>query len=102
MAIMINENSEGIVAAFSYQRSFRRGGFFANLVAADVGKANRLEDSDAVNNPANLRLPVNSLKDATGGGRGDHIVGDTFDLHFGAGEESVVTEDFEDYGGFHS
>jgi len=41
---------------------------------------------DAVDDPADLRFPVDGFEDATGGGWGDDVVGDAFHLHFGAGE----------------
>lgn len=41
------------------------------------------------------------LKDTAVGGRGDYIVGDTFNLHFGTGEEDVVAGDCEYNRGFH-
>jgi hypothetical protein len=67
----------------------------ADFVAADVGKADGLEDVDAVNDPADLRFPVDGLEDATGGGWGDDVVGDALDLHFRSGEAGEVARDVE-------
>jgi len=50
---------------------------------------------DFVNDPANLRLPVNGLKQTASGGRRHDVVGNALHLHFGTGEEGVVAGDFK-------
>jgi hypothetical protein len=34
------------------------GGFVGDLIAANIGEADRIQDVDAINEPANLRFPV--------------------------------------------
>lgn len=65
------------------------------LVAADVGEADAFEDVDAVDDPADLWFPVDGFKDTASGGRGDDVVGDALDLHFGSGEAGEIAGDVE-------
>ena len=70
-------------------------GLGADFVATDIGKADGLEDMDAVDDPADLRLPINCLKNATGSGWGDHIIRDALDLHFWSGKAGEVAGDVQ-------
>jgi len=72
-------------------------GLGADFVATDVAEADGLEDMDAINDPADLRFPINCLKNATGGGWSDHIIGDSLDLHFWSGEAGEVAGDVQLY-----
>ena len=63
-----------------------RTGFDADFVAPDVSEADGTENVDAVDDPADLRFPVDGFEDAARGGRCDDVVGDALDFHFRAGE----------------
>src|SRR5690606_30505893 len=67
--------------------------FGSDFVATDVGKADRFEDMDAVDDPANLRFPVNRFQNTPRGAGSDDIVGDALDLHLGPGEAGEVAAD---------
>ncbi len=64
-----------------------------NFVAADVRETNRREHMNAVDDPANLRFPINGFEDSTRGGGCRHIIGDALRFHLGPGEERDVTPD---------
>lgn len=101
LTFLVDIDAEGVGTAFANERGSRIGCFFADFVAADVGEADGVEDCDAVDDPTDLRFPVDGFENAAGGGRSDDVVGDALDLHFGTGEEGVVAGDFECDGRVH-
>ena len=77
-------------------RSGRGGtGFRSHFVATDIGEADGLENVDAINNPTDLRFPVDGLQNAARSGRSDDVVGDALDLHFRPREAGVFAADVE-------
>lgn len=70
-------------------------GLGSDFVAADIGEADGFEDVDAVDDPADLGLPVDGLQNAAGGGGGDDVVGDALDLHLRPGEAGEGAADVE-------
>lgn len=50
---------------------------------------------DAVDDPADLRFPVNGFEDATSCGGRDDVIADALDLHFRTGEAGEVAADVE-------
>jgi len=95
------EHCEVFTGGFVDECAGGGGGFFADLVAPDVGEADGVDDGDAVDEPSDLGFPVDGFEDATGGGGGDNVVGEALDLHFRAGEEGEFTGDVEFDGGGH-
>src|SRR5690625_3938670 len=73
----------------------RAGNLAAHLVAADGFEAYGLEDVDALDVPADGRLPVDGLQDAARGRGRDDVVGDAFHLHLRAGEAGALAPDFQ-------
>ena len=70
-------------------------GFNTDFVAPDVSEADGTEDVDAVDDPADLRLPVDGFENATGRRRSDDVVGDALDFHFRAGEAGEFAGEVE-------
>lgn len=101
LAFVLDEDADGGDKFTFHGGGGGGGGFGADFVAADVGEADGLEDVDPVDDPADLGFPVDGFEDAAGGGGGDDVVGDAFDLHFGAGEAGEVAGDVESDGGGH-
>lgn len=101
LAVFIDEDSELVVAAFRDQSCTWHGGFLADLVAADIGETDGVEDGNVIDNPPDLGLPVDGLKDAAGCGGGDDVVGNALDFHFRTRKEGVGAGDFENDGRFH-
>lgn len=93
VVVDINPLWRWFLAAELFCRRIRN--FFTNLITPDVGEANGVEDVDFIDDPADLRFPIDGFEDATRGGWSDDIVGDAFDLHFGPREEGVIASDFE-------
>ena len=90
LAVFIDVDSFFAGAALGDEGGVWLGGLFADLVASDVGEPNGVENGDLVDDPAELGFPVDGFENAPGRGRGDDVVGDTFDFHLRAGEEGVV------------
>jgi len=56
---------------------------------------------DSVDDPSDLRFPIDGFEDATGSRGSDDVVGDSLNLHFGAGKAGEIAGDVEFYGGGH-
>src|SRR5690606_22436691 len=69
--------------------------FAADFVATNGGEADGIEDVDAVDDPADLRFPVDRFENAASGGGRDDVVGDALGLHFGAGKAGEIAPDVE-------
>ena len=95
LALVFDDDADGGDALTSHGSGGGLAGFGANFVAADVGKTDGLEDMNAVDDPADLRFPIDGLKNTAGGGWGDDVVGDALDLHFRPGEAGEVAFDME-------
>ena len=70
----------------------------AQLVAAQILEADRLQDMDAVDRPADGGLPVDRLQDAACGGGRHHVVRYPLDFHLRPREAGVLAPDVQ----FHS
>lgn len=70
-------------------------GFDTDFVAPDVSEADGAEDVDAVDDPADLRFPVDGFENATGRRRSNDVVGDAFDFHFRAGKAGEFASEVE-------
>lgn len=69
------------------------GHFLADLVAANRGEVDGLDDVNCIDDPADLRFPVDGFEDAAGGGGGDDVIGDALGFHLRAGEAGEVAPD---------
>lgn len=93
LAGVFDEDTDGGDALASQGGSGGCGGLGGDFVAADIGETDGLKYVKAVNDPADLRFPINGLKDATRGGGGNDVVGDPLDFHFWPGEAGEVAGD---------
>ena len=92
---IIASNSSGRRFCSIHLSAGRKLRCFADFVAPDVGESDGVEDVYFIDDPADLRFPVNGFEDTTRGGWCNDVVGDALDLHFRAGEEGVIAGDLE-------
>ena len=59
LSFLVNINAEGANTAFGHESGSWAGGLFADFIAANVGETDRVDHCDAVDDPTDLRLPVN-------------------------------------------
>ncbi len=74
----------------------------AALRLAAVVEFDRAQYVDSIDNPADSRLPMNRLKNASGCRGGHDVVADPLHLHLRPGEAGVATPDPEFYSLRHS
>lgn len=95
MAAVFDGDAEGFAFLAAHLGGGGFGGFVGDFVAAHRGEADRGEDVDLVDVPAELGFPVNGFEDAAGGGGGDDVVADAFDFHLRTGEAGEVAAGVE-------
>ena len=69
--------------------------FFTDFIAADGGESDGGEEVDFLDDPLELWFPIDGFEDSASGGRGEYVVGDALDFHFGSGETGKIAGDVE-------
>lgn len=95
LSLLLYNKTESGDGLTPHRRCRWRSGLGSHFVATDIGEADGLENVDAINNPTDLRFPVDGLQNAARSGRSDDVVGDALDLHFRPREAGVFAADVE-------